>query len=300
MKWFLDWDGTIAIKSTLATDASIGYRKNIGQSLPPWPHFTRAYVEDRQTIGEFRKPIKGQNPNLEQYLTWQRDLVTAERASIERIEKAGLFANVTEDDVIATAEKAVADGIVPLRRGLLSLFERLHSRGDSLAVLSVNWSSVFIREVLRSSAQKAHESGFLSSLCIHSNEIDFGTNGKLSRKFPEEDRGIWTAQDKARVMQRELGPKLRQRPSSVYVGDESTDLACLLAADLGICIRDEPLSAEQKALKEALELLGIECSSLTDWEKASGEDGTGKKHLWWIRDFSQILDSPLLTTSGIK
>ena len=68
----------------------------------------------------------------------------------------------------------------------------------------------------------------------------------------------------------------------VYVGDSWTDIECLLAADLGICIRDEPMGSSQRQLAEALERLGVECPRLK--ERVVGDDGM----LFWARDYTEI------------
>jgi len=70
----------------------------------------------------------------------------------------------------------------------------------------------------------------------------------------------------------------------VYVGDSWTDIECLLAADLGICIRDSPMGSSQAKLAEALTRLGISCLRLKDYKDA---DEWG---VVWASDFAEICD----------
>ena len=70
----------------------------------------------------------------------------------------------------------------------------------------------------------------------------------------------------------------------VYIGDSWTDIESLLAADLGICIRDDPMGSSQRKLAEALERLSIPCPRLRDWEQ------NDEPSVVWVSDFGEIMD----------
>lgn len=293
MKCFFDWDGTLTLKSSLPAIAAIGYSKNAGRPIFPWSHFAISYSDDYERLAAQRKLDKDSIASLKTFYEWQESLVTIERASIERIEKAGLFAGLTENNIAHAAAQFNVDNSVALRKGLLPLIARLGHDGNVPTILSINWSSLFIRETLLCNAMDFQEKTLLGTLPIRSNDIELESTGNLSRAFPEQDRGIWTAKDKLRIMKSEF-ETTAERPACVYVGDDMLDLPCLLEADVGICIRDECLSAEQQRLAEVLEEFGIECYPIWDWHEDVFAEKTSKRRLWWAADFDQILQSRLL------
>ena len=74
------------------------------------------------------------------------------------------------------------------------------------------------------------------------------------------------------------------RPWTIYIGDSSTDLGCLMDADVGVCVRDEVETGEQRGLREVLQRVGVGCFFVGEWR---GRD-EGSKCLWWARDFEEV------------
>ena len=296
IRLFLDWDGTIALTDTLSIIASIGYAKNGLRELPPWSHFTGAYIADYSAHAASYKPQKSDRTLVEQELAWLESLVDVERKSIERVEAAGIFASVTTVDVQAAAAQAAEKQEVRLRSGLVELLGALTRTKGSASIISVNWSRTFITEFLKTADKMTGWRWPIER--IWANEIEFGTGGKLTRLSRKENRGIWTAGDKSRIF-REATALHDRGHVSVYMGDSSTDLDCLLSADVGICVRDEPMASEQKTLAETLERLAIACLWVGNYHSAEDLEKdfpvrTGKT-LWWARDFKEVADSPLFT-----
>ena len=290
MNWFLDWDGTVTTTDTLSIVASIGYRKNRNENLLPWSHFSEAYRSDYESHAARHKPNENSGISFEQFFAWQESLVEVERASLERVERSGMFANLREREVDEAARRAVASQTVVFRPGLGTLLDIIRTRDGRITIVSVNWSRRFIYSCLQSTTELQHHRK-LENITIRANEIEFGSSGRLSRAFEKEDRGIWTAGDKARVMGEEVKAGPEQRPS-IYVGDSSSDLQCLLLADLGICVRDDKPGSEQQSLQEILAWLDIPCHWIGDYHTVKN-DGVGR-HLWWARDFQEISNSGLL------
>ena len=90
---FLDFDGTITERDTIASLASIAYQVRASHlpALPPWSYFTQAYIEDLRAYEESHPRREGESTTLEaeiEYLSGMRDV---EMRSIKRIEKAGVF-----------------------------------------------------------------------------------------------------------------------------------------------------------------------------------------------------------------
>lgn len=295
MHWFFDWDGTMTTKDTLSVVASIGYSKNRKQNLPPWRYFSEAYIAD-YTAHTKHKADGNVTTSLKDILAWQESLVDVERASVERVEKAGIFANVTTADIDNAAKQAMYNQTVVLRPGLGALLNAIYASGGCTTIVSVNWSARFIHSCLVDALGLQSEKEY-SAIKVLANNIKPGSCGRLSRLFEDDSRGIWTAHDKERVMRAELTTQ-PQRHLSIYVGDSPGDLACLLLANVGICIRDVELSIEQRNMQEDLCNLGISCHWIGEYSLRSSRNDGSVKHLWWARDFQEIRNS-LLVKAGI-
>ncbi|KAF2744077.1 hypothetical protein M011DRAFT_470740 [Sporormia fimetaria CBS 119925] len=83
---------------------------------------------------------------------------------------------------------------------------------------------------------------------------------------------------------RRLHPCSLKPMQVAYVGDSRTDFECLLAADLGVCIRDDPMTSSQRALKDSLGRLRIRCPHIQDHVDC---DEWG---VVWVRDFVELKD----------
>ncbi|KAI9734149.1 MAG: hypothetical protein M1818_006646 [Claussenomyces sp. TS43310] len=328
---FLDWDGTMTKSDTLSLLANItGYRHHHPHSsnssssssatppppLPPWLHFTSAYVHDLAAHRTRYAPAAAARTTIAAELAWLESLAPVERASVERVEAARVFAGVTPRVVQAAVIEAVTgrEEAVVWRTGLSLLVARVLGAGGVVRVVSVNWSARFIRACLEAGGSEGtnaaaarggggdqgpgRDSVDWSRVRVHANEVGEGGDGRLSRYFG--DRGIWTAGDKRRVLD-EVLDEVGSRASTIYVGDSPTDLHCLLDVDIGICVRDEPMGSEQRALAETLDRLSIETRWIGTYQgEGKVDDGDAdrvKKSLWWARDFEEIVQSTLFKGS---
>lgn len=217
---------------------------------------------------------------------------------------------------------AVHDGAVRLRPGVWGMLRGVQGVGGRVAVVSVAWSGRFVRGVLgaackgyRGQGGKGEGEGEgegvrVGDVQVRANEIEGGGEGGLDRVFGAEEGGIWTAGDKERVMNDVVAEaaaggdcpsSLRgalKTPRTVYIGDSPTDLACLLKADVGICIRDAAMSAEQRELQGTLERVGVRCLHVGGFERGrvggeeeEEEEAGARKGLWWARDFEEVCGS---------
>ena len=60
------------------------------------------------------------------------------------------------------------------------------------------------------------------------------------------------------------------------------DLECRLADDMGICIRDTPMTTSQQQLQGSLNRLGIHCPHVNDW------DDCDEWAVAWAQDFREV------------
>ena len=291
MHWFLDWDGTVTTRDTLSVLASIGYSKNRNENLPPWSHFLEAYESDHAAHRAKHKAEGQVTTSLRDILAWQESLVDVERASVERVERSGIFANVTTADIDNAAKDAMQSRGVILRPGLDALVKAIHERDECITIVSLNWSARFIQSCL-ANALELQTGNKPFTFKVLANNIELGSGGRLSRVFEDEDRGIWIAQDKERVMRLEIQTE-RQWRDPIYVGDSPSDLLCLLLANVGICIRDEELSGEQGNLQQILQSLGVSCHWIGEYPLKDSTADRAVEQLWWAKDFHEIHNSNL-------
>ena len=276
-----DFDGTIAKSSTLNILASIGYSRN--PDVTPWSEISAAYMRDLHRHDQtYTKPRNG---GIQEELEYLDSLRPVESASIQRIEAAGVFKNVTPSDLTDGAAQAVREDRISFRPGWDRLVHEIQSTGGWTEVISVSWSRAFIRAAI--------ETAFPAVLAecpdfkIAANDVQEDGSGELTRPFANPDGGIWTASDKARL----VDEMLERCPRTIYVGDSVTDLRCLLDKSIvGIIVRDETMTGEQKELKETLNRSRVVVKHISEWK----EDETSTA-LYWIKDFGEVCESPLFT-----
>jgi 2-hydroxy-3-keto-5-methylthiopentenyl-1-phosphate phosphatase len=285
--WILDWDGTITKKDTL--DSLVSIAATAKPNFPTREHWTRvsqAYVDDYSKTLEQLSPDGSLPTTIGAEKRLLGKLRDVEQRSLDRVSSSGIFAGLTGQTINTGAHQAIASHQVELRNGSSSFFQHVQSQGSDPVILSVNWSRHFIQSCLFAASISLPHS------CIHSNEldqIDSGnpSNGHIVSTDPSEDV-IISSGDKLRALEHmrtsHSNTRSSETPPIVYVGDSWTDIECLLAADLGICVRDEPAGSSQKKLIEALDRLGVECPRLRDWKN------TNKGGIVWARDFCEIKD----------
>jgi hypothetical protein len=209
------------------------------------------------------------------------------------VESSGFFAGVTHSDISTAAKELLENRAVTLRPGWHDLFLRAHDGSSprlisSISILSVNWSESFIRASLKAAAQNSVPDGsllpVLDDLAIAANEISgiHEPGGSSGRLTDANHAVIRTSSDK-----RHNFPS-RQGFLNIYVGDSATDFDCLLAADLGICIRDDPMGSSAKTLAEAMSRVGQEVQhidQITAWQQLS----TSRSNVLWAQDLVDIV-----------
>jgi 2-hydroxy-3-keto-5-methylthiopentenyl-1-phosphate phosphatase len=283
--WILDWDGTITRRDTL--DALVSIAATAKPDLhvhQEWQRVSDAYMSD------YNDAIKKLAPGGELPKTVQDEkrlllaLSSVEQASLDRVSSSGIFAGLTRQLIEEGAKNLINSKKVELRKGFASFWDSTQKRPhDRLDLLSVNWSRHFIGACLKAADKPVQKSS------IYANELDgiesnLVSHGHISPKNDAEMLIISSA-DKLRYLN-----QLRNHHSesssapTVYIGDSWTDIECLLEADLGICIRDEPLGSSQKKLADRLQSLGVRCPHLSEWRQAD------EPQVVWARDFTEIQD----------
>ncbi|KAF5850369.1 hypothetical protein GGP41_002615 [Bipolaris sorokiniana] len=279
--WILDWDGTVTKKDTLDALVSISAaEKPEFPTMDHWKSVSQAYMDDYTATLKQLIPTGALPTTIVEEKQLLAKLKEVEQRSLDRVHSSAIFTNLTHQGIELGASRVLELGQMQLRTGFPSFFKHIQSReGDAFAMLSVNWSRHFIHSCLAASKIS------VASHAILSNEFDgisagVPSSGRIVAAASGELDPIVSSGDKLRnfeQMQELNGPK-------VYIGDSWTDIECLLAADLGICIRDDPMGSSQKTLADALTRLGVPCPKLRDRRQY-------KDHgIVWARDFTEILE----------
>jgi 2-hydroxy-3-keto-5-methylthiopentenyl-1-phosphate phosphatase len=185
----------------------------------------------------------------------------------------GCFArNAGEGD----GEDVGAAGAVKLRKGFGEFLGVQGDRGWDLAVVSVNWSGEFIKGVVEGGCELGQGSRVRK---VVANGIGY-PDGRVEGPSELGGEPLVTAGDKLRAMKSLREGMEEERV--VYFGDSTTDLACLVEADLGVVMADDGGS---KLLK-TLERINFTVPHV-------GEAGAENK-LVWARDFEEVLQSGVM------
>ena len=294
----LDWDGTITSKDTMFAYGKIAdirdarlNREQTGSKM--FEGFSKAWMDDYSKHERAYKPKADERKDVVQESAWLRSLSSVETSSAEHVESSGFFAEVTHHDISTAARELLETGAFSLRPGWQELFLRAQGGNSprlisSISILSVNWSESFIRSSLKAAATSfGLDNRFLLALDrlqIAANEIS-GINepgGSSGRLTDANHAIIRTSFDKLSNF------PSRQDSFNIYVGDSATDFDCLLAADLGICIRDDPMGSSAKTLAETMSRVGHmvqRVDNLKTWQQLD----TSKSNVLWAKDLDDIV-----------
>lgn len=301
----LDFDGTLTKKDTMHLVAEVGYsrqkqRRDISQPRP-WNEIVDAYMNDfrRHADGYIPKPDDRSSTNDE--LVWLDSLKEVESASAARALEAGIFDQVRLSDMEGALQSFLHKDILQLRQGWLDLISDVRSHNSSFdgtqgieysAILSVNWSREFIRQTMLQTAAIRIKNTDSIWKCppAFANEIpsiaecDPYSDQAQSKQY----QGIRTSGDKAKIFGAFTAEK--EDALSIYIGDSSTDLGCLVKADIGICLRNMPLGSGQKELAAILDRTGVEIKSIADTNVSKLLENRSKPCLFWATNFLEIRD----------
>ena len=287
--WILDWDGTITRRDTLDALVSIAASSNPDSPvLKEWKRVSEAYMSDYTTAMEKFAPGGKLPKSIQEEKQLLQALASVEQESLDRVSSSGIFAGLTRKLLEEGARDVINSRKVEIRKGCTEFLQLRQNRAhDGLNILSVNWSRYFINSCLRAAGAPV-ERGSIYANELDGIERDLVSQGHIS---PDNDAEmlIISSGDKLKYMARLREEHCDSRNVSlhsgipiIYVGDSWTDIECLLEADLGVCIRNEPLGSSQKKLAERLQSLGVHCPHLSAWREAD------EWQVVWVRDFTEI------------
>lgn len=297
--------------------------------LPPWQYFVDAYMRDYETHKAKFRPRKEDRKTVDQEIAWLRSLRPIEEASADRVVASGLYDCIDHTDMSQAVSTAIEEHALAFRPGLHALLTMTGAWNASVAdpqpssaapqsgisqtpdlqIISVNWSRFWIAAALEahlSASELADQ--VVPKARVYANEIpsldDRDEWPQLSRwnlVSRHNDNAIKcrTSDDKVDQMKLCLEDRTSNEdisPLVVYVGDSATDLECLLAADIGICIRDEPMGSSQRDLSDICERVGIPVEKISEAGVTLGSPRSDR--LWWASSFEEIAAWISILTAG--
>jgi 2-hydroxy-3-keto-5-methylthiopentenyl-1-phosphate phosphatase len=280
--FFLDFDGTITTKDTISTlfNFALSIQASKGQDLSTARGSILAkYLEDYSQHVKGYFPPEEDRDIMAEEIEYYRSLKVVENRSFERVSRSGLFESITDNEWEEFGRHAVRKGEVVVREGFGDFIEKVEESGGIWGVVSVNFSSHFIRGVLASTVR---ETSTVEVLANHPDE-----NGVLSGpKIGKGEYGLVMATSDAKLASMKSllnswrNGRRQQFLDVVYIGDSGTDIECLTEeGTTGIVMAEDGNSN----LMETLQRVGVDVKHLDSY-------GAGQKsQLYWARDFREIV-----------
>lgn len=266
MHLIFDFDGTITTQDTIGQLARAGiaaqnHRRGVDLQ-PAWAALLRHYLDDYSAYTARFTPAEADR-NLEQEKKFLGGLKDVERASLRRVGESSIFTGLAGAAMRKIGADAVGSGDVQLRPGFGRLVQAARDKGWPVSVVSVNWSTDFIRGVV---------DGVLGEGDV---VVANGTAEDGTIEGPEENGGelLVCSPDKLRAME-----AIRKGPT-VYFGDSTTDLECLLDSERGVVLAE---GERETSLLRTLRRVGFEVPRVNAANEAK---------IVWAKTFDEVLES---------
>lgn len=182
----------------------------------PWSHFVDVYMAKHDSfISSTSKPT-----SLEEELAYQQALVPVERSSWDEMVRVKLFDGVRTENLTNQAQSA---NVFP--HGV-QFIKRAVDKGIPVYILSVNWTSKIMKEILRKHGVCPSKVHFITNELETVDDVLTG----------DAQGGVHTGSDKLHQF---MQIKRKYPDKKVYyIGDSASDLLCILEADCGIAFGD--------------------------------------------------------------
>ncbi len=289
--FILDFDGTVTTKDTISTLFNLALRAQAsrGRNLAAArDEILARYNEDYSKHVKYYSPAKKERKTFEQEVEYYRSFKSVETRSFERVSRSSLFKGISNDEWEVFGSDAVKNGDVVVRDGFHDFVEKLEMEGGFWGLVSVNFSSYFIRGVLASAGV---ESSRVEVLANQSNE-DGTLLGPATREgdsvMATSDAKLATMKDLLKSWRSELGEEFSK---VIYVGDSCTDIECLTEeGTTGIVIAE----GRNSSLMETLNGVGVDVKHVDAYR--DGQEST----VYWARDFKEIIENNCLRIEQIS
>ncbi|KAL8359541.1 hypothetical protein RB601_007778 [Gaeumannomyces tritici] len=275
-----------------------------------WDWIVSSYAADHARHAAAFEPAEADRRTVAAERAFLASLRAVDGASAARVARSRLFAGCTDahlfeagrDAVRAAAGAAAAAAFRPGFAAFLRDAAGNGGGGATVAVLSVNWSAAFIRGVVSMcdgpGGGRDGAAAVVSEVISNDIMADGSIGGPLVRG-PEGEGGggdrhaaLTTSADKLRAfLDRRDSRGGSGARTTVYFGDSTTDLECLLEASAGVVMADEGGAEGSSALLRCLSRLGFHVPHVSEAAAAAAAAGLPPPRLAWARDFCEVMDS---------
>lgn len=266
MHLIFDFDGTITQQDTIGELArsAIEIQKSIrGADLQnDWDRVVRSYVDDYQRYKDDHPSPEATRTCVKDEIRFLSGTKDVEEMSLRRVAETRIFQGLDDEVLSKAGRDAVSQGRVHIRDGFHDLLGLAEEKGWKVGVVSVNWSRAFIR-------------GALSSHDIHVIANEPSSDGGIAGPTELPYGTMTNAREKHAAVEYLVGDKGGR---TVYFGDSTTDMECLL--DGGVVISDDG----ESTLLKTLTRIGVDVPHVK--ERVS--------KVMWAKDFREVMDSGVL------
>lgn len=279
--FILDFDGTITTKDTISTlfKFALSTQQSKGQDLSPaYEDILAKYGKDFAKHVEEYCPPKELRKSLSQEIDYCRSLKSVETRSFQRVSRSGLFKGISPLQWKEFGAHAVMNGEVVVRKGFSDFMMDIDSSGGIWAVVSVNFSRVFIRGVLESAGVDIAKVEILAN----------GTDESGLLTGPISGTGgcgpVMSTSDAKLAAMKDLLVSWREAEGTflskvIYIGDSGTDIECLTKeGTTGIVMAE----GGNSSLMDTMSRVGFTVKHIDSYE--IGKQST----ICWAQDFREI------------
>ncbi|KAL8420220.1 hypothetical protein RB594_003124 [Gaeumannomyces avenae] len=273
-----------------------------------WDWIVSSYAADHARHAAAFEPAEADRRTVAAERAFLASLRAVDGASAARVARSRLFVGCTDAHLFEAGRDAVrasAGAAAAFRPGFAAFLRDAAGGGGgggaTVSVLSVNWSAAFIRGVVSMCDGPGGDGAAAVVSEVISNDIMAdGSIGGPPVRGPEGEGGggdrhaaLTTSADKLRVfLDRRDSRGARGARTTVYFGDSTTDLECLLEASAGVVMADEGGAEGSSALLRCLSRLGFHVPHVSEAAAAAAAAaGLPPPRLAWARDFCEVMDS---------
>lgn len=282
MRLIFDFDGTITEKDTISTLAKAALavqQDRHGKDLTPaWDQVVKDYIEDCRRYKKDYAIPEPERRTVDEEIGYLAGSGDVEIASLERIARSGVFAGLDEEDLRKMGREVRESGQVGMREGFADLVNLAGEKEWLIGVISVNWSRAFIAGVLNQ----------FDSLTPSIVANDISPNGTVVGPSSLQGHPLTNCAGKLTALHGDESLRQETEGSTVYFGDSTTDLQCLLHGR-GIAMA---ASDEESSLISTLRRVGLPVPHVS----SSATDTTNV--VFWARNFREVVDSNVLVRLG--
>lgn len=283
----IDFDDTISVGDTISSLCRTGLKvqKRTGDTV--YDKLLEQYLSKYQAFMTENLPVS--SSQITQYS--EQDLAVFletysefEDSMLAPVESSGILKGITALHLATAAEEVL---VKPSAIETIKFVSRNYHNIEP-HVLSVNWSGMFLRSIMKHqwpeyrATVHANELQGLQSEAVTLNGAEAISSGTIERR-------LTGPKQKADLLRSLLSGRVEQNldKPSVYIGDSLGDLSALLEADIGVVIGTSS-SLRKVCSSFGIEIKSLDCLVLSDLEAVMGAKTKDTRTLYSADSWAHI------------